>query len=627
VHYFLSAYYIIPLTVLVMLWICQGRLPFFRKHEDRYRFRPFNRDTLAAVLVGLMTATAGAYYAFFGCSLLVVAGFWGWYAVRTWKTVASAALVCAVIFLTGVASHLPTILYQAEYGQNSRPHSRMAEDAERYGMKIAQLVLPVAGHNPVGAGSFVLLDPAAIRSKYQAPQFRELNETDWDPIGLIGAIGFLLLLAAAVVPYHRRWPVGPLAALTLFATLVGTTGGFGALFNYLVSAQVRCYNRISIYIAFFALFAVCWLVDRYFRTRTGWTRRLHWPAFLFLIFLGLWDQTNDQWFPDLRIKKEGYLGADDIRNEIAQRWWRDRAFFERVEGLLPEGAMVFTYPYVEYPESQPYQEPGREEKIESYDQVIGLLHTRRLRFSFGAMKGREVDTWMQEVSREVSSTTSPNAERFLVRLARAGFEGLLIDSRGLNPGRFQRLKQALEGPLGHGALREVHAERGLYFYDLVAYRKSLISNEGAAFEAMARAEWEAPIALWLKGFASYEPTGYENRLHWCGPTGLLMIVNRSERTIVVRMEMKFRTTFKGTADLRLKSPISMVDGTRLDVLLEIGTEARPAVRSWDLVLAPGRHSIRFTCSPHGSVLPSDSRNELFSVHDFKLTELPPQSTR
>ena len=44
-----------------------------------------------------------------------------------------------------------------------------------------------------------------------------------------------------------------LAYLTVAAVALGTIGGLGASFNFYVTPMIRCYNRLSIYIAFFAL--------------------------------------------------------------------------------------------------------------------------------------------------------------------------------------------------------------------------------------------------------------------------------------------------------------------------------------------------------------------------------------
>ena len=617
-HFFLSAYYVVPLTLMIILWVCRGRLPFFRKDADgRDRFGLRTRDTLVAVLIGLATASAGAYYAFFACALLVMAGAYGWAAARTWRAAAAAAGLIAVIVLGGVANHAPTFPYAAANGYNSRVHTRLAEEAEIYGLKIAQLILPVQQHNPIGYGKDVLFDPAGIRSMYQAPQFKSLNESEWDPFGLVGAVGYLALLAAVLFPRRWDWPVGPLAALTVFATLVATTGGLSAVFNLLVTAQIRCPNRISIYLAFLALFAACWWIDRYFDTRTGWARRLRWPAFLAIVLFGVWDQTNDVWFPDMRQPEPGYVSADEARDETAKKWWADREFFAHVEQLTPDG-VVFTYPYLEYPEAAPYSEPGSLGRTESYDMIRGCLHAPSLRWSFGAMKGREWDTWMRDVTRLVAFTRSPNAEQFLQRLVAAGFDGLLIDQRGLNPVLYGELTKGLDAALGHGSARVRHPDNSLIFFTLRPYRDYLLRTFGQSqFDAMTRAEREAPMALWLKGFRSYEPTGYEWRSHHCQPEGQIVLVNRTDHPITVQVRMRFRTVFKGPGQLRIDA------GEQWREEYEIGHEQKPPEHVRTLVLQPGKHKVRLYCTPKVNVLPTDSRREIFAVLDFRMAEVPP----
>ena len=605
VHYFLSAYYVIPLTMMLALWICQGRLPFFRKCDDgRYRRAFFTWDSLAAVAIGAMTASAGAYYAFFGCAFLVVAGLYGWIAVKTWRAAASALMVVGIVVVAGVINHAPTFPYQYEFGRNTRPHVRYAEDSERYGLKIAQLVLPVAQHNPVGYEDEIVYDPAALRSMYQAPQFKELNETEWDPLGLFAALGFLGLLLAAVIPVRKVWPLGPLSALTVFGTLLGTTGGLGAVFNYTVSAQVRCYNRVSIYLAFLALFAACWVVDRYFATRVGRTRWLRWPAFLAIVAFGLWDQTNDTWFPDARNRTPGYKGADDSRADVVKLYKEDREFFAKVEALLPEDGMVFTYPYLEFPESQPYGEMGAKEKIESYDGNIGYLHTTTTRWSFGAMKGREWDNWHRETCR---LGLDGNYTEFLFKLALAGFDGLLVDSRGLNPHKFQNFKTGIEQI--SGSCREFHSTRKLYYFDLTGHRKFL-KQSFSRFDEMAKAEREALTVLWLQGFQSYSELGFEWKSHWGQKSGEIVFVNRSDHPVTVAMQMTFRTQFKGAGALQIRGGEFWSD--------ELTIGSTPTAYTRNLEVPPGRHTVRFKLTPKIPVLPSDSKLELYTIAEFRL---------
>lgn len=471
IHYFLSAYYIIPLTMMVALWVCQGRLPFFRRTETgNWQFAPWSRDSFIAVLIAAATASAGAYYAFFACALLCCAAIIGWVSQKTWRAAAAGFATVAGIVFVGFLNHVPAIVYQAEHGVNELPTQRWPEEAEMYGMKIIQLVLPVADHNNISIGGRTLVDIAAIRDRYASPirPLMPFIETEYDPLGAIAAMGFLGLLAYAVLPTRRVWPWAPLAGLTLFATLLGTVGGLGDVFNLLVSPQVRCHNRICIYIAFLSLLAVCWAIDRFFDTRTGRLARFRWPFFLLVGVFGIWDQTDCHWFPQTRIVDARYRGMDDIHNRVAAEYRADRAFYTQVEAMLPEGA-VYCYPFIPYPEAVPYQESGSRGSIANYDMVKGYLHTQRLRWSFGAVRNREADIWARDVAEQ-----SP--AQLLAEISQTGFDGLLIDQRGMNPQRFTAMMRELNAILGRHSPRIVNTKLGLTFLDLRDYRRERLDR-------------------------------------------------------------------------------------------------------------------------------------------------------
>src|SRR5262249_30669510 len=92
----------------------------------------------------------------------------------------------------------------------------------------------------------------------------------------------------------------------------------------------------------------------------------------------------------------------------------DRAYIRAIEATLPEGAAVFQLPYMIFPESQPIV------NMWDYEHLRGYLHSRHLRWSYPAMKGRPQVEWLQRVS------VQPVPE--MVRsLATAGFQGIYID--------------------------------------------------------------------------------------------------------------------------------------------------------------------------------------------------------
>ena len=256
-HYFLSAYFFVPVTATVILWVMQGRLPGFPVVNGERKLKLWHRDAGIAVLICGVTAAAGAYYAFFAAALMFCAGLYGWVALRTWKAAASAFALVGVIFVGGVLNHAPTFAYQAKYGKHTAPTERYSEEAELYGLKLTQLLLPIDDHR--------LKVFAEMKASYNSLDRPVQAYTERYSLGLIGACGVVLLLARVVLPVRRVSPYAELAAVTAFAFVVATVGGFGAIFNHVVSPQVRCYNRIAVYVAFFALYAVLFALDHLFK--------------------------------------------------------------------------------------------------------------------------------------------------------------------------------------------------------------------------------------------------------------------------------------------------------------------------------------------------------------------------
>jgi phosphoglycerol transferase len=79
--------------------------------------------------------------------------------------------------------------------------------------------------------------------------------------------------------------------------------------------------------------------------------------------------------------------------------------------------MVFQLPYVPFPENPNVN------KMSDYDLYRGYLHSKSLRWSYGAMKGRDSDAWQRSVA------SRPLGE-FVGEISKAGFKGIYIDRFG-----------------------------------------------------------------------------------------------------------------------------------------------------------------------------------------------------
>ena len=384
VHFFLAMYYLVPLMVLVLLWVGEG------ERLSRPRL-------LASLAVCVLMSIGGVYYAAFACLLLLAAG--GAAALRASQLAPMTLPVglVGVILIGSTLTLVPNALYWHAHGKNPQVARRVASESELYGLKISQLVLPITGHRIEAL--------AAGKAEYNGSMLL-VTENDEASLGLVGTIGFLVLLGCLLLRDRTALPAGldRLASLNLFAVLLATIGGFGSLIAVTLTPSIRGYNRISVFIAFFALFAVVACLDT-------WGRRFHaqgrprfvWSALLgVLLTLGLYDQTSAVYVPD-------YSG-------VRAKFDSDARFVGQIETQVPQGR-IFQLPYVSFPESSPVC------SMMDYEQLRGYLHSKTLFWSYGAIRGRAGDAWIHHAA------ALPPAQ-MVPALRSKGFAGVWIDKDG-----------------------------------------------------------------------------------------------------------------------------------------------------------------------------------------------------
>ena len=228
----------------------------------------------------------------------------------------------------------------------------------------------------------------------------------------------------------------------------------------------------------------------------------------------------------------------------------------------------------------------------------------------------------------------------LRRAAVRGFDGLAVDKRGFfsdkkrnSTNGNQKVNDLLQAAseIKPGLRLPVinHEDGWQTFIDIRPYRDALIAQSREQFEAWEREERELLYVLWLRGFVSHEPPGYEDGLRFASPKGTMILVNPSDRTRTVKLEMTFGVDSQGEFDLRFDSKLSQSDGQpfadHLPDLQKPDGAWKPETRnfgerrSYTVVLPPGRHVVSFRCRPPSSFMPPDWM--CYFVLDFRMKEM------
>ena len=336
------------------------------------------------------TASGSGYYAVFTVVLVIVAAVLGFVVRRERETLVAGGAVVAAIAAVSLVQLAPTIVYRAVNGPNDEVAMRFWFESENYSLRLTNLLLPVDGHR-IGA---------LARWKNEYTEQITQTEARSATLGIIGSIGLVWLVAvavAAVAGIGRRYELGlhaGLATLTITAILLATTGGFST-FVAVIWPQIRAWNRLSVFIAFFSLTAVALLLGLVERRLRG----LVFAGVLAVVLaVGVFDQTTKAYVPPY--------------DAVKSAWDADAAAFAALGARLPAGASVVQVPYEPFPEpaATPYG---------IYEPAKAYLHSDGVHWSWGAMRGRPED-WAATIAGK------PAVE--VVSAARAeGFTGVLLD--------------------------------------------------------------------------------------------------------------------------------------------------------------------------------------------------------
>jgi hypothetical protein len=569
-HLFYSAFYIVPLMALVAVWVASGRKLFGFERGDKSTGRAWiTRYGALSLVVCILIAWDNPYNAFFGVCFLVVAALLRLLRRGDLRGTFAAAVLAIVVVSSFGLGLLPNTLYVMKHGRTSVAQ-RTPTESEIYGLTLIQLLAPVTNHRIAALANW----KDHFRSRAVL-----VNENDTATLGIVGTIGAVALFLCL---FWARCPdeIFALSALNLSAFLLGTIGGLGAIFSFVVSPQLRGFNRISVFISFFCIAGLLLLLDR--------SMQLHLPAWerlaggflvpALLLSIGLYDQ----------VPRGVMLGHDQVERQYRE----DAAFIRKIESTVPPQSMIFQLPYAPFPESPPIYQMG------DYEELRGYLHSNSLRWSYGALKGRATANWLQAISDE-------STDRMLAAVVGAGFAGIYIDRFGYAD-HGAALESQITNLLGGPATTD-HSGRISFFaldHRAIDYLHSRLQPE-------ARAELTSDgHPLLIDPGAGCWPIEQSGSLnwHWCGPHAEIELLNTSPSPQTVVIGASFSTASPEFANLT-------IDGLGMQDRLRINQDGT----SWqaEVTVPSGSSTINVSTDGKKVIAPSDPRDLYFRINNFQ----------
>jgi phosphoglycerol transferase len=549
-HLFFTSYYGVPVACVLVLSILGGDTLFERRRASNRLLSWVTPRTLGTLLMAAVVASSSAYYLVFALILVAAATVGRLIAEGRWRALLPGLAAMTAMVVVAVALQLPYLMHRV--GEPKLVAERLPAESELYGLKLDQLVFPIGGHRFEPFADFAQEFETTTVPRSELMSYLGLIATVG--LGWLLVVGFAAAVQGRVRLGGRRERDASIAAVVAF--LVATVGGFSAVFAYLVSPQIRSWNRMSIVIAFFALLAIGLVLDR-IRTRAATPRAKQLFAGLLavLVLIGAYDQTSSRYTPDYA---EAAATFDDVS-----------ALVGRIEELLPEGSSVLQLPYFPFPEHVPIR------GMNLYGHMQAYLTSTELRWSYGAVEGTKED-WHRSVA-DAPLTTLLDAA------AVAGFSGVWVELAAY-PEDGAALVGDLTGLLGAPSLE---SDSGRHvFWDLRSYMSELVDRlTPEALEALRGDILEPVRVFYGDTFAGLEGE-QELRWRWARADAEIELVNSRDEPQRLVFDAEVRAATDDAGDAVFEFP----DGTSQTVPL--GT-AGARVRQ-EFVAPVGASAVRIT---------------------------------
>lgn len=421
-HLFLFPLY--PVALGVYLAVLGSRRPVGRRGGSTRRARRVLLPGIAVVVISM----SSVYYATFTVLLVLSLGLIAAVRAGSLRRLLVPVLIAGTLGSAMALTLVPDALSRVD-SSTAGGFNRSVQDSDRYGMRIAQMLLPMP------STQIPFVGPIADRA-YWTESTGDFG-VSIGPLAVAGlvAIGWTSIRRLGRSRDDTDRTVERFAALILSAVALATVGGGGLLVASLGFTQTRVWSRMAAFIGFAALAGLALVVQRRFGTR----RTLAvWVVALVALAL-----------------VEHPLTPSSVPVDRSVR--EDAALVDSMQASLPHGAEVFELPVVPFPDD-----------LGSQRLLAPSLTARRLRFSAGEFKGGAGDWQQSWMDGDIGDTT------FLAAVA--GYDALLVQTSHVLVGDPDAAVREMSAAAGSRVWRSRHG--GWAWVDLRPLRDRLEREHG-----------------------------------------------------------------------------------------------------------------------------------------------------
>lgn len=426
-HYNYSTIYFIPLLILLCVWL----------YEDDNLLMPNKmffknkKNIISLIIIILLIDSGGGYYQFFSGFFICLTGLIKFFKTNKLKSISNIiTVVIFFLFMFFIIDFLPAIIYSKANVISIERTIKSWQEAEIAALKL----------------SHFLLNPKIFKDYYSTALLVNENITIYS--GIIPIAGFIILIIFLLIRKNENCDLKSkftlFSELNIFAILFATMGGFSSLFNFFITAEIRAYNRISVYIAYISILVFCIFIDNFMKKKN---------IFFYILFTCIFSFALYEQLPYINFFNQN---AKNIYLE-------DKRIIETIEKEMPENSAIYQLPtvgmYTFFQNS----------KSSPYKHLIGYIFSKKLKWSYGSETTKKENDWYNEVN-------TMNAKDLLNEISYAGFDGLYIDKEVYGNNEYiDSLIIDIKNITGKEPIIS-SSERNIVFFDIRDFKKNQLDK-------------------------------------------------------------------------------------------------------------------------------------------------------